>query len=536
MALSVASSSSEPATHRYHVFISFRGEDTRKGFLSHLQAAFQENQITTFRDDGMEKGAPIWDELVEAITNSKFFLVILSKNYASSRWCLNELVKIMECKNKNEHVTVIPVFYGIQPTHIRNQTGTYHTAFTKHEGSSEDPCHVQQWRTALTQAADLSGFPFNEHRDDEANLISEIVKTILPHRVNIKYYMDGRNIPFICNRNYTHLESLLMRRKLEEVVVIGIWGMGGIGKSTIAERLFNKYSCVYEGSCFLSSSRELASPCLNNICNILLSQLLNQDLHITNIEVLDSGIVRKLRQRRVFVVLDDVVDSPIVTDLVPFLRTCLRSGSIVILTARDRSVLTSGGVQQIHEIERMSYGDSHELLSHYAFSDSHPKQGYDELTERVINYASGIPLALKILGSFLRGKSASEWDSALKKLRKCPNKTIQQVLRLSYDGLDDEEKKILLDIACFFGDSCKRDSVIEILNSCEFSANIGIKNLLDKALISTTSDNNYIKIHGLIRKKCWEIVHEEARRNGGQTRIWDTEELCNVLENKKVSD
>ncbi|MED6200366.1 hypothetical protein PIB30_084295, partial [Stylosanthes scabra] len=160
MALSVASSStSESATHRYHVFISFRGEDVRHGFLSHLQAAFRENQIKTFRDDGMEKGAAIWDALVDAIRNAKLFVVIFSKNYASSRWCLKELVKIMERKKENEHVTVIPVFYGIEPTHIRKQTGTYHTAFSKHQGSWEDRCHVQQWRTALAQAADLSGFP-----------------------------------------------------------------------------------------------------------------------------------------------------------------------------------------------------------------------------------------------------------------------------------------------------------------------------------------------------------------------------------------
>ncbi|MED6121988.1 hypothetical protein PIB30_035425 [Stylosanthes scabra] len=448
LSLSSSSSSSAPTTHRYDVFISFRGEDVRHGLLSHLQAALHEKQIGTFRDDGMDKGAAIWEELVDAIRNAKLFVVIFSKNYASSSWCLKELVQIMEHKNnKNEHVVVIPVFYGIQPTHIRKQTGTYHTAFAEHEGSSEDPCHVLEWRTALAQAADLLASPlmrtgwcpalskifiscsheFDDKgdykevysRDDEAELIRKIVKAILPHCANIKHYMDGRNIPFICNKNYTLLEYLLiMRRELKEVVVIGIWGMGGIGKSTIAETLFNKYSSEYESSCFLTNSRELASPCLNNICNTLLSQLLNQDLHITNIGVVDSRIISKVKQKRAFIVLDDVVDSSIASDLVPMLRNCLCPGSIVILTTRDRSVLTSGGVQQIHEIKKMSYGDSHKLLSRYVFSDSHSKEEYDKLTARVINYAYGNPLALKILGSFLRGKSVSEWDSALKKIKK----------------------------------------------------------------------------------------------------------------------
>ncbi|XP_020966526.1 TMV resistance protein N-like isoform X2 [Arachis ipaensis] len=540
MSLSVAaaasSSSQAPPTHRYDVFISFRGEDTRKGFLSHLQAAFRQNQIQTFRDDdGMDKGGLIWDELVDAIRNSNLFLVIFSKNYASSRWCLKELVEIMERKNNNN--VVIPVFYRIEPTHVRKQSGSYRRAFDKHERSSEDRCHVQQWRTALTRAANLSGITFDDHRVDEAKLISEIVKAILPHCLKKKCFIDGLNRPFICNTNYTRVESL-MRRKMEEVFVIGIWGMGGIGKSTIAEALFNNYSSQYEGSCFLSNSRELGKPCLIDICicNTILSQLLNQDLHITNIGVLDSRTKSKLKKKRALIVLDDVVDSPIATDLVPGLRTCLCSGSIVILTTRDRNVLTSGGVEQIHEIKQMNYGDSHKLFNHYAFSDSHPKAGYAELTARVIDYANGIPLALKILGSFLRGKSVGEWDSALKKLRKYPNADIQKALRLSYDALDDDEKNILLDVACFFHGH-KMEEITRILNSCVFFADIGIKSLLDKSLISIYSNgryNKYIKMHSLIHEMCWKIIHEEYSKNGGQqTRLWNTEEVCNIFQDKR---
>ncbi|XP_020966145.1 TMV resistance protein N-like isoform X2 [Arachis ipaensis] len=532
---SSSSSSQAPATHRYDVFISFRGEDTRKGFLSHLQAALRQNQIKTFRDDGMEKGGVIWDELVEAIRNANLFLVIFSENYASSRWCLKELVEIMERKNKNNNNNVvIPVFYGIEPTHVRKQSGSYRRAFDKHERSPEDRCHVQQWRTALTHAANLSGIPFHDHRDDEAKLISDIVKVILPHCLKNKCFIDGLNRPFICNANYIRVESL-MRRKMEKVLVIGIWGMGGIGKSTIAQALFNKYSSQYEGSCFLSNSRELENPCLSDICSRLLSQLLNQDLHTTNIGVLDPRILSKLKQKRALIVLDDVVDSPIATDLVPGLRTCLCSGSIVILTTRDRSVLTSGGVEQIHEIKQMSNGDSYKLFSQYAFSDPHPKAGYGELTARVIDYANGIPLALKILGSFFHGKSVAEWDSALKKLWRYPNADIQKALRLSYDALDDDEKNILLDVACFFHGH-KMEEITRILNSCDFFADIGIKSLLDKSLVSIYSNGNdkYIQMHSLIQEMCWKIIYEDYSKNGGQQRrLWFTEEVCDIFQDER---
>ncbi|KAL4300808.1 hypothetical protein AHAS_Ahas17G0237900 [Arachis hypogaea] len=128
-----------PATHRYKIFISFRGKDTRKGFFSHLHVALRESQIETFRDDdNMETGRVVWDELVDAIRNSKLFVVIFSENYASSWWCLRELVEIMECKNRNEHVFMIPMFYEIEPTHVRKQTRTYRTIFAKHEGFTKD--------------------------------------------------------------------------------------------------------------------------------------------------------------------------------------------------------------------------------------------------------------------------------------------------------------------------------------------------------------------------------------------------------------
>ncbi|XP_052110689.1 disease resistance protein RPV1 isoform X2 [Arachis duranensis] len=535
MALSLASSSSSsPLTARYDVFISFRGEDTRNGFTSHLHAAFLRNQIQTFIDYRIPKGGVVWNELVEAIRDSKLFVVIFSENYASSSWCLRELVEIMECKKKNEQVIVIPVFYKIEPTHVRKQSGSYRRAFDEHERSSNRK-HVQQWRTALTEASDLSGFTCNHHRQ-EAELIDEIVKEIFPN-LNSNCYRDELKSPFICNRNYTSVKSLL-KFKSEKVLVIGIWGMAGIGKTTIATTLLHECSSEYEGHCFFAFSKNLERKGLNHICAKLLSQLLNQDqdLRIDNIRVIHSSIIRKIKHRKVFVVLDDVTNSQIAVDLIQLFRNCLSSGSKIILTTRDRNVLTSGGVEEIHEVKEMNFEDSLKLFSHNAFNDSHPKKDYYELSTRVVaDYAKGIPLALTILGSFLRTKGKSEWDSALRKLRKYPNPDIQQVLRLSYDALDDDEKNILLDVACFFHKH-EIEKITRILNSCGFFADIGIKSLLDKSLVSIYSNSSYkyIKMHSLIQKMCWKIIHEEYSKNGGQqTRLWNTEEVCNIFQDER---
>jgi len=161
MASFSSSSSSHAATvamKKYDVFISFRGDDTRAGFTSHLYAALCQCKFHTYIDYRIEKGDEVWVELLKAIKQSTIFLVVFSENYASSTWCLNELVEIMECRNKNEDdkVVVIPVFYHVDPSHVRKQTGSYGAALAKHK--KQDKQTIQKWKTSLFQAANLSGF------------------------------------------------------------------------------------------------------------------------------------------------------------------------------------------------------------------------------------------------------------------------------------------------------------------------------------------------------------------------------------------
>lgn len=140
---------------KYDVFVNFRGEDIRHGFLSYLTEAFHQKQIYAFVDDKLEKGDEIWPSLVGAIQGSLISLTIFSENYASSRWCLEELVTILECREKYNQ-TVIPVFYHVYPTDVRHQKGSYKNALAEHE-KKYNLTTVQHWRHALKKAADLSG-------------------------------------------------------------------------------------------------------------------------------------------------------------------------------------------------------------------------------------------------------------------------------------------------------------------------------------------------------------------------------------------
>ena len=155
----LSSSSSSSRRWIYDVFLSFRGMDTRNTFTDHLYAALQRSGIFTFRDnERLERGKFISPELLKAIEESRISIVILSRNYASSTWCLDELVKIIQCM-KVIGMTVLPIFYDVDPSDVRKQMGIFAQAFAEHEERLKDNMEkVQTWRATLTEVANLSGW------------------------------------------------------------------------------------------------------------------------------------------------------------------------------------------------------------------------------------------------------------------------------------------------------------------------------------------------------------------------------------------
>lgn len=126
------------------------------------------------------------------------------------------------------------------------------------------------------------------------------------------------------------------------------------------------------------------------------------------------------------------------------------SGSRIIITNREKHLLITHGVSTIYEVRGLEDSEVFQLFRQYAFKHNHPGEDYMQLCYKLIHYSKGLPLALKVLGTFLYSKSILEWKSELDKLKRIPNIKIQNVLKMGFDGLDDKEKDISLDIACFF--------------------------------------------------------------------------------------
>lgn len=151
-------SSSVSHQSNYDVFLSFRGEDTRTTFVDHLYSALLKNGITTFMDDDDDAKFD-WNVSSKAIEESRFAIVIFSKSFASSSWCLDELVKIMERRNRNEQFVLPVYYYDFNPSYLRKHGSVFGGLFGKYDMEK-----VRAWTSALVEAANLSGLGLTDYR------------------------------------------------------------------------------------------------------------------------------------------------------------------------------------------------------------------------------------------------------------------------------------------------------------------------------------------------------------------------------------
>ncbi|KAK3416287.1 hypothetical protein EUGRSUZ_H01741 [Eucalyptus grandis] len=338
-------------------------------------------------------------------------------------------------------------------------------------------------------------------------------------------------------RQVVKLKSMLNLESRDDVLMIGLWGQGGIGKTTLAKALYNDIFRGFEASCFLANVRETSkdSKDLVHLQEKLLSELVRKDLTVSSVDGGINLIQQRLCRKRVLLVLDDVDDVKQLNALAGG-REWFGKGSRIIITTRDNHLLTVHGIEEDHtfEVKTLWYREALELFDKHAFPGSKEIVIRRDLVDRALHYANGLPLALEVLGCFLCGRREQEWESALNKLDKSPDKTINDVLKLSYDGLEDYAKEIFLDIACFFkGRSI--EYIIEVLNSCDFDTTIGVQVLVEKSLI--TKERAIVHMHDLIQLMGMDIVKQECHDDPGRrSKLWLCEDVRDVLSGDMGTD
>ncbi|CAN6697001.1 unnamed protein product [Malus baccata var. baccata] len=525
------SSSSSSKGWNYDVYLSSGGEDTRKNFTDHLYFALKDAGVNVFVDDDLQRRGAIMDnELFQVIKGSAVAVIVFSRRYAESSWCLDELAKIMECRRTLGQL-VFPIFYDVDPSDVSNQTGSFATAFKKQEQRAQAKKKLQLWRNALTEAANSSGFVFGDADGYEGKFIREIVTrittvcnrirclTVASYQVGIDYRVQD-------------IDNYLAIGESNDVRRIGIWGMGGMGKTTVAKAIFNKYQDMFEGKSFLPNVRTMELVKLQE-------QLLFDILKPANTRVscVDEGIheiKRRLHNRRVLVIVDEIDHMKQLKALV-INYDSFGPGSRIIITTRDQHLLEILKVDGIYKLPPMNRAEASQLLSRHAFRRNYPKNEYLQVSREVVDYCGGLPLALEVLGSYLCARSTSEWKSALEKLKFHPDQKILKSLKISFDELDDYDlKTIFLDISCFFTGMIK-DYVVKILDGCGLYPEIGITVLQERCLV-TVDHNLKLVMHDLLRDMGREIVRLESSEPGERSRLWHHDDVIDVLKNESGTE
>ncbi|XP_057748411.1 TMV resistance protein N-like [Arachis stenosperma] len=533
MANADAGESSETNKSNYAIFLSFRGEDTRHTFTGYLYEALCRKGIKTFMDnENLRIGDSIGPNLLKAIEHSRISIVVFSENYAASKWCLDELVKILECRNE-KNMLLFPIFYKVAPSDVRYQRNSYEKAMAAHElrygcGSEK----VKKWRSALFDVSQISGHVLREGY--EYKFIQDIVckadaKLLSSKQLHIDEDMVGLQF------RVEEVKSLLDLKSSDSTSMVGIYGIGGIGKTTLAKALYNTICNQFEGACFLFDVRKTSNQDKGQVHlqqTILLELLEEGKIKFSSVEKGISVLKDRLAGKKVLVVLDDVDN---MEQLRALAGKCgwFGSGSRIIITTRNKYLLIAHQVKSIYEMKVLNVYESLELFCLNAFKMSSPAANYDGLSIRAIGYAKGLPLALKVIGSNLIGKDLNEWKSALEKYKRNPHRDIQSILRISYDSLESNEKDIFLDIACFFNGQ-RLEYVKRIFDGCEFYTEDGLRILIDRSLI--TVEDGYLRMHDLIQDMGRDVVKQEAPKDAAErSRLWLREDVLQVLTENRGS-
>ncbi|XP_056162403.1 disease resistance protein L6-like [Syzygium oleosum] len=520
-----------PKGNDYEVFLSFKGEDTRKGFTDHLYHNLDHAGIRVFRDDNeLRVGEEIGPELLYSITKTKISIPIISENYASSKWCLCELAEMLKCKRSKWQI-VLPIFYKVKPSHLRHLPGRLGDAINAHK-KNMDEMIVKGWEEALKEVSSLKGWE-SEKIDSghEGTLVKIVVRKVMGElkrlfQLNVPEQLVGID---------DHVQQIMSKIDAEfnGTRIIGIYGMGGIGKTTLAKVLYNKLSSHFDYRSFVANIRETShSNGIECIQKQLISAIIGSSCDVSNVDEGVSVFKSRFTSKKVLVLLDDMDDSTHSNALVGD-GSWFAAGSIVIITTRNKSILDEGRAGYMYKLNELSLDQSLILFSRHAFRKDFPPNDYEVISRDVVSTTGGLPLALEVIGSFLCGKKEVVWKDTLKKLKKVPNKKVQEKLKISYEALDDEEQQIFLDIACFFIGSHKQNPTF-MWDASSFLPGRGIEVLSLMSLIKI-DEYGILKMHDQLRDLGREIVRlENPKEHQERSRLWISEEALDVINGNKV--
>ncbi|EOA12792.1 hypothetical protein CARUB_v10025742mg [Capsella rubella] len=460
-------------------------DEVRCSFVSHLSEALRRKGINYAVVD-VSSDELFSKESREKVEKARVSVIVLPGNCEPSRVCLDNFAMVLECQRR----MVVPVLYGDSPLR-------------------------EEWLSEL----DLKGLsPVHKSRKEcsDSTLVEEIVGDVYE-----KLFYSGRIGIY---SKLLEIEKLVGNQPFG-IRCVGIWGMPGIGKTTLAKAVFDQMSGAFDASCFIEdyekSIHEKGLYCL--LEEHLLKESPGNDATIMNL----SSLRDRLNSKRVLVVLDDVRNGLVAESFLEGFDW-LEPGSLIIITSRDKQVFRLCQINQIYEVQGLNEREALQLFLLCASLKDMGEQNLREFSLKVINYANGNPLAINVYGRELKGKKKlSEMETVFLKVKRRPPFKIVDAFKSSYDTLSDNEKNIFLDIACFFhGENV--NYVIQLLEGCGFFPHVGIDVLVEKSLV--TVSENRVRLHNLTQAVGQEIINGETVQIERRKRLWEPWSIKYLLE------
>ncbi|XP_057837009.2 disease resistance protein Roq1-like isoform X3 [Cryptomeria japonica] len=480
------------STRLYDVFINHRGPDVKETLALELYKSLEKLKIQAFLDS-KEKvlGDSFPSTIQTAIHSAAVHIAIFSKGYAESAWCLAELVLMLRSRAKT-----IPVFYRVKPSGLRYiEKGVYGKAFAEYENKERYMEKLEEWKQALQSISFIAGEEFNSFSDCE-KIVSAVQKEVeRMRRLHVAKYPVGlpklvQDFEKQCNEKLLKdFESQCGMNKQEGMPkIVGIFGMGGVGKTTLSKELFNRKHSDYSRSCFLFDVGEAhVKKDLPSLQMKLLRELFDENDH-PSFPSVDDGIsclsnrFARSRNRSFLIVVDDIDHHEQLEALVVSDELNNSGNSLVIVTTRDVGVLINAGITVGYNLKGMDADDAKELFCWHAFSRCYPFSGYEKLVDHFVDLCGGLPLSLQVLGRHVHGEDKKFWELELGKVKKTLPQDIHKKLKISIDTLDNEEKQIIMDVACFFIEELKKDA-IRVWEGSGWSAQHALRRLKNKCLV-----------------------------------------------------
>ncbi|OWM86768.1 hypothetical protein CDL15_Pgr015804 [Punica granatum] len=515
------------ATH-FEVFLSF---STHNEIASSLYEDMKSAGISVFGvDDELNEDKEVGKKLFWAIDNSEICIPIFTKDYASHVWCLRGLSHMMECQRYSVGQQVVPIFYDVEPSDVKLETDLYINALKEHKENFPVDT-VRQWEESLREVAELKGWKCKAEGFKRYSkfVVSATLNKLKGKHGNVLVGLHGQAEEL---KRVLDLES-------RDVLFVGIHGIGGIGKTTLAKAVFDQLFTHFEGYSFLRDIRETSKhKGLKYLQDQLLRDILGADT--------DYGIriiSHRFLEKKVLIVLDDVDDRGQIKKLVGKSNR-FAAGSRIIVTTRDINVLAvehearDGRFMEWPEevrpfkMEGMKSSEALQLFRSHAFGKVLHPDDYLSTCEQVVSALRGLPLALEIIGSSLNRKPANVWKATMEKLENPPDQELHSKLMISYEALDNEAKEIFLDIVCFFNGR-EKSTAIYMWDACEHFPEEKLEVLIFTSFIKILGDNR-LWMHDEVRDFGRKIVSGGTVIDSAKgSRLWVNKEVLDVLRSKE---